>query len=166
MNMNILIVYSTKYGSTESFMEIVKSKLHQELGEGLKSVVLINLKEDKHFEIEDFDYIVLASPIYMGNIRKELRKFIDKNKVKLLKKPYSVLLLGGSEVEVKRNFHVYIGKNIYDKAKLNIHLGYEYDLSKLNFFEKIILKKIAKVKENKKLIKEEEIMSLIENIKA
>lgn len=139
--MKTLIAYGTKYGTTRKAAEEISKRLPGEID-------LINLKEDNDVDVCAYDVILIGASVYGGNIQREVRSFFDKQKHNLLAKPYGIFIAAGNNLEVERNYRVYVGKSIYDHAEIKEYIGYSYDFTKMNFFEKTIIKKVAKVTEN------------------
>ncbi len=139
--MKTLIAYGTKYGTTRKAAEKIAEKIPE-------AVDMVNLKEEKINDVCSYDVILIGASVYGGNIQREVRSFFDQHKEDLVARPYGLFIAAGNDLEVKRNYRVYVGKTIYDHAEIREYIGFSYDFSKMNFFEKTIIKKVAKVKEN------------------
>lgn len=75
MSTKILIVYSTKWGSTE--------KMAKKVEEGAKSVrdtevLLVKAKEATAENVLNADGLILGTPVHMGSPDWEVKKFIDE----------------------------------------------------------------------------------------
>lgn len=156
--MKILIAYGTKYGTTRKAAEEISKRLPGE-------VDLVDLKEDNEPDVCTYDAILIGASVYGGNIQSEVRSFFDKQKHNLIVRPYGLFIAAGNNLEVERNYRVYVGKTIYDHAKIREYIGYSYDFSKMNFFEKTIIKKVAKVKENTEKLEEKGLNNIVEWVK-
>jgi len=156
--MKTLIAYGTKYGTTRKAAEEISKRLPGE-------VDLVNLKENKEPDVCIYDAILIGASVYGGKIQREVRSFLDKQKHNLIVRPYGLFIAAGNNLEVERNYRVYVGKGIYDSAKIREYIGYSYDFSKMNFFEKIIVKKVAKITENTEKIEEEGLNSIVQWVK-
>ncbi|MFP4456904.1 MAG: flavodoxin domain-containing protein [Clostridia bacterium] len=145
--MNKIIVYASKYGFTGECSEYL-SKL-------IENVEVVKL-DKKQLDISPYETVILGTSIYAGQIRPEMKEFIENNKSLLEEKELGIFICGadGDQVDdtLERNFG-----SLLNSAKEVSRFGYEFDLGKLKFFEKIIVKKIAKVSSNEKKIFEDKI---------
>lgn len=79
LNMNTLITYATKYGSTKTCAQ----RLAKEM---TGNVSIIELKKNLKIDINDYDTIIIGSSIYMGRYLGAVRKFVYRNADILKKK--------------------------------------------------------------------------------
>ncbi len=141
--MKTLIIYSTKYGSVAKVAE----KLADVLG---NDVCTVNVKSSPN--LSNYDTIILGGSIYAGNIQKEMRQFI-KEKVDVLKtKKIGLFICAGTpkndiaESYLKKSFHPIL----YQKAVATENLGYEYDLKRFSFFDRLIVRIVGVKKSESK----------------
>jgi len=152
--MNTLIVYATKYGCAQ--------KCAMELSKELKdNVELINLKEKNNVDFLKYDRIIIGGSAYIGRIQKEVTDFISNNLEEILKKEIGLFICGMQEgdmlaKEISDNFPA----ELIGKAKSVKHFGGEFTFNKMNFMEKVIVKKISKVAFDKSDIKHDNIKRL------
>jgi len=156
--MKTLIAYGTKYGTTRKAAEEISKRIPGE-------VDLVDLKKDNEPDVCTYDVILIGASVYGGNIQSEVRSFFDKHRHNLIVRPYGLFIAAGNNLEVERNYRVYVGKTIYDHAKIREYIGYSYDFSKMNFFEKTIIKKVAKVTENTENIEEKGLNNIVQWVK-
>jgi menaquinone-dependent protoporphyrinogen oxidase len=156
--MKTLIAYGTKYGTTRKAAEEIAKSLPGE-------VALVDLKENKDLDVCAYDAILIGASVYGGNIQREVRSFFDQNHHDLVAKPYGLFIAAGNDLEVERNYRVYVGKTIYDQAEIREYIGYSYDFSKMNFFEKTIIKKVSKVTENVENLDKEGLKNVVQWVK-
>lgn len=145
------IVYSTKYGCTEKCAKLLKEQFNNK-------VDLINLNNIKTVNLSKYDTVIIGGPIYIGKIRKEILKFSNKHLKDLTSKKIGLFICGMPQngdylTELNTNFP----KILLDNALAKEYFGGEFIIDKLNFFERLLLKKVANVSTNKSNI-------LIENI--
>lgn len=152
--MDTLIVYATKYGCAQ--------RCAMELSKELKdNVELINLKEKSNVDFSKYDKIIIGGSAYIGRIQKEVTDFISNNLEELLKKEIGLFICGMQEgdmlaKEISDNFPA----ELISKAKSVKHFGGEFTFNKMNFMEKVIVKKISKVTSDKSDIKHDNIKRL------
>lgn len=136
--MNTAIIYTTKHGAAEKAAESLKQQLPG-------SVELINLRKDSNPLLDPFETVILGGSIYMGQPQKELSRFIKGNLKLLLTKRVGLYLCAGQtdlkmlEQEMNSAFPA----ELQERALVKEVFGYEYDFSKLNFLEKLVVRKVV-----------------------
>ena len=96
----------------------------------------------------------------MGKIQKEVSEFCSKNLEELKEKNIGLFICGMQEgdsinTEINQNFP----KELIEMATVIKYFGGEFNFSKMNFFEKLIVKIIAKTSSNKSNILNDNINS-------
>ncbi len=136
--MRDLILFGSKYGTTET----CANKLKEYMG---GEVEVININKDSNISLDIYESIIIGSPVYAGMFDKEIKKFIEDNKDKLATKKLGLFMCCMSDDKrVIQQFEENVPKEILEKAKIKESFGGEFKFSKMNFFEKIIIKMIAK----------------------
>jgi menaquinone-dependent protoporphyrinogen oxidase len=87
-----LIVYGTRYGATEMTAKEIADAFRQE---GL-DVKVVNLKEDKVKDINEYDLVVVGSGIQIGKWTKEPEKFLKEYQKELSKKKVALFVCCGA----------------------------------------------------------------------
>lgn len=163
--MKTLIIYDSKYGKTKEYASAIN--------EMLKDSVLVNINEES-FDLDLYDVIVIGSAIYAGNLRPKTKDFITKEKNELLDKKlylFTVQLNEGQKAD--EQLKEAYSEELYNHALDTATFSGEIILKKLNFFEKTIIKAIAKKDQDVKidhikdldLDKIEEFVSSISSLK-
>lgn len=137
--MKTAIIYYSKKGTTQKVAKIISEKLNSQEG-------LIDLKNKPSIDISTYDRIIIGSPIYAGNSHNKVKKFIASNLNLLLNKEVGLYVCGMERDEAKQSDELERAypKELIDKAKSKRFLGGEFLFENMNFFEKMIIKKIAK----------------------
>lgn len=140
--MNTLIVYATKYGCAKKCAEIMSKELNGK-------VETIDLKKVKDIDLSQYQNIIIGGSIYMGRIQKEVTGFCSNNLEKLKEKHIGLYICGMQEgeaaiTEISQNF----SPELLNIAVVKESFGGEFVLDKMNFMEKLIVKKVAKVTSN------------------
>jgi menaquinone-dependent protoporphyrinogen oxidase len=134
--MPCLIVYATKYGTVQKVANILKEKIKDE-------VVMINIIKEKVPSLDDYDTVIIGGSIYVGKVQKDLKKFIKGNLPKLLQKRLGLFICAGeAEPVCSKELKEAFPTELYNHALVKEVLGHEFNFVKLNFLDKIILKKI------------------------
>ena len=87
-----LIVYGTRYGATAMTSEEIADVFRQE---GL-DVRVVNLKDEKVKDINDYELVVVGSGIRIGKWTKEPQKFIKKFRKELANKKVALFVCCGA----------------------------------------------------------------------
>lgn len=155
--MRTLIVYGTKHGTAEKCSEILKSKLQGE-------VVLVNIKKQTISDITSFDKVIIGGSIYAGQIQKEIKEFCVSNINILKNKKLGFFICGMSDKDFETLVKNYYPDELLSKATTVKHFGGELILKKMNFFEKLIMKMVAKTNEDTSTLSEENIDEFAQSI--
>ncbi len=141
--MNTLIAYATKNGSTEKCAKILSQKL-------AANVDLCNLKNDKNYDLSKYDKVIIGSSIYIGQIRKETKKFCENNLDDLKSKKLGVFIccMGEGE-EALGQIENAFPKELLENAVAKDYFGGEFIFDKMSFLEKFAIKMVSKNDKNK-----------------
>jgi menaquinone-dependent protoporphyrinogen oxidase len=134
--MNILIVYTSKTGTTEKCAK----KLSESLGNDVR---LIKLKDAKGENLASYDAVILGGNIRAGKAPSKLKKYIKKNP-ELTNKKLGIFLCFA---DVSEKLDNYLSKNFSEQflksCNIKGHFGGEFNFEKMNFLVTKIIKKIA-----------------------
>lgn len=137
--MKTLIAYGTKYGFTKKCVDLLKNKLNGD-------IEIINLKDTKRINLDQFDTVVVGGSIYMGQIRKEVSDFCNDNLNSLQNKKLGLFVCGMREgEEAKEQINTVFPQELISKAIVTSAFGGEFVFKKMNFMEKMVVKKIVKI---------------------
>lgn len=141
--MKTLIIYASTYGYTE---ELVKKMMVESNNE----VDAINIVNSKNIDIANYDNLILGSSIYVGQMHKELKNFIQTNLSEIVSKKLGLFLTCGFEAQfdthVKNNF----SEDLIRHATSIIYLGGRINKDKLKFGHKLMVNMIEKTPEGMK----------------
>ena len=137
--MKTLITYCTTHGCTEK----TANELKQFLG---GEVVLLNLKKNHAPDLSLFDRIIVGGSIHAGQIQKKVKDFCNEHYETLKNKELGLFICCMEEGEKAENqLHEAFPAGLLKSAKATACLGGEFDFNKMNFFQKLIVKKVAKI---------------------
>jgi menaquinone-dependent protoporphyrinogen oxidase len=141
--MKTLIAYGTKHGCSQ--------KCAMELSRELKDKIeIVNLRDKINIDLSKYDRVVLGGSVYIGRIQKEVTDFISGNLEELLKKEIGLFICGMQENDmIKKEINENFPAELINKAKTVKHFGGEFNFNKMNFMEKVIVKKVSKVTSDK-----------------
>ena len=157
--MKTAIIYYSKKGTTQKVAKIISEKLNSQEG-------LIDLKNKPFIDISTYERIIIGSPIYAGNSHNKVKKFIASNLNHLLNKEIGLYVCGMERDEAKQREELERAypKELIDKAKSKQFLGGEFLFENMNFFEKMIIKKIAKTDKSISEINHQNIDRFVKDI--
>jgi menaquinone-dependent protoporphyrinogen oxidase len=142
-NKNVLIAYSSKYGSTEEIARKISDTL---TAKGFSTTLL---PARKATDLSGFGAVVLGSAAYMGRWRREAAAFLRNNERALAEKRTWIFSSGPTGTEKPNAFMN--DKSLPDSLQqiadrirpvdVTVFHG-KVDADKLNFFEKKIIKMV------------------------
>ncbi len=146
--MKTLIIYHTKYGTTQQYA--------QWLCEDLKDADLFSMKERSQINLNHYQQIVIGSPVYMGRI--SLSSFLVGQWMKLKAKKVYLFAVGNMPADSSESIQSFniLPEEIREGLQMYLKLPGKVDFSRLNFFDRLILKRMgAKNEDNtdRKLLK-------------
>lgn len=140
--MKTLIAYSTTHGCTAK----TALELKQYLG---GDVILVNLKTETIPKLELFTRVIIGGSIHAGQIQKRVKVFCQNNHEELKSKELGLFICCMEKGETaQKQLKNAFPKELQEIAKSTACLGGEFDFNKMNFFEKMVVKKVAQIKES------------------
>ncbi|PAT02185.1 hypothetical protein CI105_02240 [Candidatus Izimaplasma bacterium ZiA1] len=145
-----LIVYASKKGATRKVAQMIK--------DNKENIQLVDINE-KLPNLNEYENIYIGTPIYIGMINKKIKKLINENLEILLTKKVNIFLVGMNEKELENTIINNFPKSLREKSII-VHVGGAYYFNKLNFFQKLIVKKVANITKTSEAYKLDVINSL------
>ena len=138
MSDSILVVYATRYGSTQEVAETVAGTLRES---GLE----VDIQPMRTVRtLEGYRAVVLGAPIYIGSLHKDARRFLSQYREALSERPVAVFALGPThdDEEERQGSRAQLDKELAKFPWLTpgaLELfGGKYDPAKLSFFHKLL----------------------------
>ncbi|TYQ16328.1 UNVERIFIED_CONTAM: menaquinone-dependent protoporphyrinogen oxidase [Acetivibrio alkalicellulosi] len=141
--MNTLVVYATKHGTTGKCASMLEKKL-----EG--KVQLHNLKEGKAPQLDQYSKVIIGGSIYAGRIQKEVSEFCSQNINELKNKKLGLFICCMSDDNIDKQLTDSFPQELLNCSIAKEGFGGELLLSKMNFFERFIIKMVSKAKVKEK----------------
>lgn len=149
--MNTLILYGSKHGCTETCAQMLVDRLSGEVDR-------INVNQKTDLDLSKYDTVVVGSPVYVGQILKEVRTFTDTHLNELKEKRLGLFICGMQEEHTLREeLEINYPEELRKAALVRACFGGEYHYDTMNLVEKMIIRKVAKVKTDVSEIREETI---------
>jgi len=150
--MNSVIYFYSKHGTTKKIVDYAKDQL--------QVVDVFDIKTMPE-NIKDFDDVLLFTPVYAGNIPRKVKVFINEHKEDLLDRNLSIFLCGANRKDEEKVIDLNFHDTIIDHANFIKYVGGGFNFDSLSFFEKLIVKVVAKQKETTEDINYERINELL-----
>lgn len=149
--MKTLVLYGTKHGCTE--------KCARQLAERLDGdITTHNIKDGEIKDLNVYDKIIIGGSIYAGMINKKIKKFCSNNHELLKGKKTGYFICGMRDgAEATDQLTTAFGEDLLTKAVVKESFGGEVILDRMGYFEKVILKKVAKIEKDYNNLLEDKI---------
>lgn len=157
--MKTAIIYASKHGTTEKVVHKMKALL------GADNCTLINLKNADAIDLNSYSQLIIGGSIHAGQIQRRVKSFLEKNTVAILEKRFALFLVYMNEPDRDKQIEKAFPEILRKKAISVRGVGGEFLFDKMNFFERLMVKKISGYSETVSLLKTEEIEGLINDLK-
>lgn len=156
--MNALIIYGSKHGCTETCANMLADRLNGEVDR-------VNVSHQTDVDLSKYDTVVVGSPVYVGQILKEVKSFTDTHLNELKEKRLGLFICGMQEEHTLREeLDTNYPEELRDAALVRACFGGEYHFDTMNLVEKMIIRKVAKVRTDVSEIREETINAFAETM--
>ncbi len=149
--MQTAIIYTTTHGSTEKIVNKMKHYFGEE------HTQVINLKKVEHIDLDIFSRIVIGGSIHAGMIQKSIRDFCRDHAVELMEKPLALFTCGMNESEFDQQMARAFPEMLRSHAKIVKPFTGEFLFDKMNFFQRLVVRKISGIQQSVCKINDEEI---------
>lgn len=138
--MKTLIVFASTHGCTEKVSNELKQHFEGE-------VKVVNLKKEPRPELKNINRVIIGGSIHAGQIQKSVKEFCSENLETLSDKELGLFIccMEQGKTAQKQLLESY-PEELLQKAKATSVLGGEFDFEKMNFIQKMIIRKVAHIK--------------------
>ncbi|MFP7296568.1 flavodoxin domain-containing protein [Neobacillus niacini] len=135
--MKTLIAYCSSHGTTEKAVQLLSEWMEGE-------VLAVDLKRDRiTFDVSDYDFVIIGGSIHAGSIQGKIKHFITKHHDELLTKKLGLFLCCWHDGETAiEQFDLAFPEDLRKVSIANGIFGGEFLVSKMNFIERQIVKKV------------------------
>ena len=141
--MKIAVLYCSKHGTTEKVARLISQK------KGSDEVHLFNLLQVKDPDIRSFEEVIIGGSVHYGQIQKQIKVFCEKNKDLLIKRNVGLFICCMLKEKCEEQFEAAFPQYLKDHCRVKGYFGGELLFDKMNFLEKLIVKKVTSVKQTK-----------------
>ncbi|MDR0713253.1 MAG: flavodoxin domain-containing protein [Bacteroidales bacterium] len=159
--MKTAIIYTSKHGTTEKVAQMIAERLTG------NQVSIIDLKKEKCPDVNSFEGIILGTSIYASAPSKTMQCFCKEN-IEALKQKRLALFVCGMEpdsAKQQQELAKAYPQELYEYAVSKCFAGGEFQFEKMNFFERAIIKRIAKTDKSVSQIKKDAIDKFVIGLK-
>ena len=137
------IIYTSHHGTTETVAKEIQCLLLPQV------IELVDLANHKQPDLSNYDMVLLGSSIHASHNQSRMQNFCKKNMTELLQKQVGLFLCCMNESEKEQSMQNAYCEILRHHAFSSQFMGGEYKMEKMNFIERILLKRIAGVTESK-----------------
>ena len=155
--MKTAIIYTSKHGTTAKIAQMIAGRLTG------NQVSIIDLKKVIHPDVHSFEGIILGTSVYAGASSKTMQRFCKENIEALKQKRPALFVCGMKPDSAKQQQELANAypQELYEYAVSTCFAGGQFQFEKMNFFERAIIKRIAKTDKSVSQIKENEIEKIV-----
>jgi len=140
--MKTIIIYATSHGCTEKAVKELAEKLTGE-------VITVDLKNTHSPSLSGYSRVIIGGSIHAGKIQKVVREFCNANLdlLKTMEIGLFICCMYEPEIAMEQIKNAF-PEELHQMAKTEAIFGGEFNFEKMNFVEKMLVKKIAGVNES------------------
>jgi menaquinone-dependent protoporphyrinogen oxidase len=158
MYLKTVVLYDSKRGVTEECAKKVSESLKCDN---------YNLRKHNQINLDNYDLIIIGTPLYAGIPMTSVKKFCNNNVDILKKKKLAFFICGlGEASEMIDIFKTKINSEVVKNISIIRHFGGELRPDRAHFLMKVLMKKMLEDPKFKSSIKEEEINKFISDIRS
>ena len=126
-------------------MHGTSEKVAQYIAEHMAEVTLVKISNSSDIWISSFDRVILGGSIHMGRIQSSVKKFCAKHRHELLSKPVALFVCGMEKEPAKQKEELRLAfpEEINMHALAKAFVGGEFLFEKMNFIQRMMIRKIA-----------------------
>lgn len=161
--MKTAIIFKTKHGTTEK----VAYMLAKDLSSDGSEVRVIDLAKTRQPHLVSYERIIIGGSIHVGKIQREIRTFCERHTDVLRTKKLGLYICCMETDDKKRQkeFEDAFPENLKKHASAKAIMGGEFLLEKMNFIERLVVRKVAHTRESVHDIDTEAVEKFLKEIK-
>ena len=158
--MKTAIVYVSNHGATEWVAQKLAGALEVSPSD------VINLRKNHQFDPDQYDRIIIGGSIHAGHIQRRVKDFCKTHTADLLRRQIGLFVCCMHTGEqAQQQFEFNFPELLRLHSSSNKIMGGAFDFEKMNWFEKIIVKKVAGVTKTTSSIDEQLIHEMVAELK-
>lgn len=133
--MRTLIIYMSSHGTTQDIADYLRDKIPDS--------TLFNLRHNKPPHLEGYENVIIGASVHGGDIQSAIKKYLSKKEDELLRKNLGLFLCYMDFENGEEEFNEVYPYLLREHAIAKGLFGGEFRLDKMDFFEKLIVRKFA-----------------------
>lgn len=156
--MKTLIVYCSTHGTVKKIAEYIRDSIPE--------TDIIDLESGSFSQLENYDSIIIGASVHMGLLNRHMRQFIHQNEQLLLEKKLGIILCCMHEdLQAQLQFENSFPESLRLHATATALPGGELHFSKMNFLQRMIVKKVTGTDQDQFNLNHQIIESFIQKMK-
>jgi menaquinone-dependent protoporphyrinogen oxidase len=149
--MKTLITYSTTHGCTGKIVNELASQFEGD-------ITVVDLKNNPNPDLKDYQRVIIGGSIHAGQIQKRVKSFCINSLEELKQKELGLFIACMEQgTTAQQQLENAYPSELLEHAKSAAYFGGEFDFEKMNFIEKLIVKKVAKINRSTSIVNNEAI---------
>lgn len=159
--MKTLIAFSSKHGCTVRCANMLEGQLEGEVDK-------LNLGLNKNWpdSLEEYDKVILGSPIYEGSIVGEVHQFSKAFLDELKQKDVGLFICGMREDKMEQQLDTNFPPELHETAVVREYFGGAFRFKTMSTLERSIVRYGANVDKDVSAIREDKIQNFAEKMNA
>lgn len=160
--MKTAIIFKTRHGTTEK----VAYMLAKRLTDSGDEVRVIDLAKTRQPHLNGYEKIIVGGSIHVGKIQREIKTFCERHNELLMNRKLGLFICCMETDAVKRlkEFEDSFQNELKAHASAKGIMGGEFLLEKMNFIERLVVRKVAHTRESVHDIDTEALEKFIKDI--
>lgn len=161
--MKTAIIFKTKHGTTEK----VAYMLAKDLSSDGSEVRVIDLAKTRQPHLVSYERIIIGGSIHVGKIQREIKTFCEKHSDILCTKKLGLYIccMEADDKKRQKEFEDAFSDKLKKHASAKAIMGGEFLLEKMNFIERLVVRKVAHTRESVHDIDTEAVEKFLKDIK-
>lgn len=156
--MKAIILFASNYGATEDCVARLKDLLKED-------ITTVNIRRQKVPPLELFDTVIIGGSIRAGKIQKVIKKLCARQMSVLLQKRLGLFLCCmKSGAEAEQQFDEAYPAELREHAVARCFCGGALHFERMNWLERLIIRKISGVSENVSTINDSAIVEFAQKM--
>lgn len=140
MNDKTLIAYASKHGTTRKVVDYICNELIN------NDIDILDLSSNKTVDLDNYRCVIVGGSIHAGTVQNKVQKFVTVHMEKLMDKKLALFICGMDPNPEKQKLELVQAypELLRQHAIISIFAGGEFLFDKMNFLERMLIRKIAK----------------------
>ena len=158
--MRVLIVYTSRYGSTKEMVELLASQIHG-------TVEKVDLRRARAPKLEGYQVVIIGAPVFARKIPVLIKRFCQIRHTELSSRKVGLFLSCIARYDraleyLDANFPAWLREQSFAREIF----GGRLEMKKISFFHRFLLKQLSRIKYDRNAVNPAAIARFAEKINA